>query len=250
MKLCLEAVMPNQFLLRGEYQAAQKILCCLFIFASFIPSIFVGYFAVATFISVFDTRGMESDLKLAVFILIFLTAFVSTLCLITVICKSNKHSNNSKFLTIFFEYNYKKTIFLVVFAIVQFLNWTGFCYEEKRFLGEKEIIQRTVSISRNEDLKKEYENNPYCCEVRNSPQFLSFVEIFINNLFGGYVYEIDVYYEKILRNNIKIYPNETHYMKGILVNSCAGNVLDAYGESLSEKTYQSNIDLIKHNSNK
>ncbi|MFT6332160.1 MAG: hypothetical protein ACJAW3_000488 [Lentimonas sp.] len=229
----------KQLLLNNELEVVEKIIGCFFVFASVVTSLFLGFFVLDKFMSIFDTRNMGFGTRIILVAIVFLIAFLAFLFLINYFCKNNQSTKDSKL----FVHNYKKTIFSIIFIIIQFLNWTGFCYSEKRYLADQEIIEKTVAISRDEDLKKEYENNPDCCELKNGHEFLSGFETFLNNLFGYYVYEVNVFF----KDNSSFIENYPYYMRGISINSCASKQLDTHGIGISTEEYERNINRIKSN---
>lgn len=133
---------------------------------------------------------------------------------------------------------------LIVVLIFQYLNWNGFCYEEKRFLSKGEIIDRTLRLHfLSMEMQDLYKNNPYCCEIVR-PTFRSSSYIAVSKVFGYFFHEVNIFFKK----KYSRHPNESHKMNGINSNSCVTNLLDVYGESISEEKYQSNIKRIKsHN---
>jgi len=106
-----------------------------FIFSNLVFSVFVSGYAAKYFI---ETRH-SFIAGFGFFILSFLAIFY----LIVRICK-NKKSSQEKSLTNFFKTRSKKLIFLALFAIWQFFNFTGFCYSEMRYLKDKELVDRVV----------------------------------------------------------------------------------------------------------
>lgn len=138
---------------------------------------------------------------------------------------------------------------LLVIGPTQFLNHTGFCYSEMRYLSERELVDRYLfgkkadTMTLEEKVEKTQEQGgeyPNCCRLNG--QFFKDYEGFINNIFGNYVYEVEEHFLQI--NPIeKKYPYEVVYSS---MNACGENRgLDKFSTTDDEKNYKFNIKMIK-----
>lgn len=143
---------------------------------------------------------------------------------------------------------------LVLLIPTQYLNHTGFCYDEMKYLNEREIIDRLLfksgaeTMTFDEKVKTMKERNgaeyPYCCRaVRPKSRRVDLSEI-IDRSLGRYVLQVTI-----------IRPNEYYLAhpgrgrepfdaKYISVNACGTFAPDAYGEDITQKEYE---DLLEAN---
>lgn len=138
-----------------------------------------------------------------------------------------------------FKKHPKKLIFLVIFSIIQYLNFTGFCYSERRYLSEEELLRRGAG--------KIYEENPDCCYIYNDYEGKSQsynVDYFVNNLFGNHLFGL-VYVSK---REISPYDHDyppTPYKKGWGSITACGVGDEDYAENITEKEYKKFIESVK-----
>lgn len=116
----------------------------------------------------------------------------------------------------------------IVFAVVQYLNFTGFCYEQKRYITKDELLK----IAGGEIL----EENPDCCEITDKYFADESSDDFLNKLFGRYHYGVTTY--------LKDYNDYPYYVSYIAINQC-GKVIDYTGINATEEQYNSNIKFIR-----
>lgn len=143
---------------------------------------------------------------------------------------------------------------LVLLIPTQYLNHTGFCYDEMQYLNEREIIDRLLfksgaeTMTFDEKVKTMKERNgavyPYCCRaVRPARGRFDLYEA-IHRSLGLYVLQVTI-----------ISPNEYHLAhpgrgrepydaRYIVTDACGTLGLDEYGEDFTQKEYE---DLLEAN---
>ena len=143
---------------------------------------------------------------------------------------------------------------LVLLIPTQYLNHTGFCYAEMKYLNEREIIDRLLFKDRaqqrtlEERVRTMKERNgaeyPYCCRaVRPTSSRFDLYDA-VHRSLGLYVLQVTI-----------INPNEyylAHPGRGrepydaryISVNACGTFAPDEYGEDITQKEYE---DLLEAN---
>lgn len=158
--------------------------------------------------------------------------------------------------------------FLSIILIFQYLNWTGFCYDEQRYLSEEEIIDRAVRLHFEDHAEKQniYRNNPYCCELMEStsvinnsnvlkllyeffivlivvPESINNFDSIVDNILNCHVNEVHFYYKNGHNKRLE----KMYYMDIVGVNSCATKRRGNFGIDISEEEYRYNIERIKQN---
>lgn len=118
------------------------------------------------------------------------------------------------------------SLILAFLLPIQFLNQTGFCYEEMKYLGEQDIIDRflfnenQVNASYQDKVallkKKSGAKYPECCELSKKPMWLDDWEQYFNALWGHYLFGISYLYPEKSENNRKTIYVERFYA----VNAC------------------------------
>lgn len=137
---------------------------------------------------------------------------------------------------------------LAFFLSAQYLNHTGFCYTEGKYLSDQEIIDRFLFRQAAADMSFEEKANalknrnggsyPYCCRLKNDPLLLDWFDEFVNKLFGRYLLEVEI----ISQNDDMTSRNSDPYRTDhITITSCGVPGHDSYGQSISEYTYELKI---------
>ena len=153
----------------------------------------------------------------------------------------------------------KKTLWIalvvLIFAVVQGLNHTGFCYAEARYLSDNELIDRAIFGPSADDLTfdekvkiastyKSWNSNmtgldyPGCCLVNKRAMLIDPFWHFVDKtLLGRYVYQITMVYplEKTSRGR---HPFEE---SGFTVNSCGERQKGAMTIDIPEAMYLSTL---------
>lgn len=143
---------------------------------------------------------------------------------------------------------------LVLVIPTQYLNYTGFCYAEMKYLNEREIVDRllfkdgALTMTFEGKVRTMKERNgaeyPYCCRAfRPTSRRVDLSEI-IDRSLGRYVLQVT-----IIRPNeyYLAHPGrgrEPYDAKYISVNACGTYAPDAYGEDITQKEYE---DLLEAN---
>jgi hypothetical protein len=123
--------------------------------------------------------------------------------------------------------------FLFVLVLVQFLNFTGFCYRQARYYSDKEfiLIAANIDLGRhgpNKERNKAYESagdlvaqNPNCCHVYRWGHY--FIEMpFVARAVGFYYAAVQVWY-RIRDDGV-----EQFYDSHVIVNAC-GEIIEKRG---------------------
>jgi hypothetical protein len=124
-------------------------------------------------------------------------------------------------------------LFFSGFAWVQYLNFSGFCYSQKRYLSDQELLN--VAVQHNIDRDKFYfkdqiqygsiaeflQLNPNCCALFRRSHHMFAEDIWVR-AFGWYVVIAEVFY--------KIQPSgpDNYYYSYITLDAC-GKVLEQSG---------------------
>lgn len=129
---------------------------------------------------------------------------------------------------------------IALIAVLECLNFTGFCYTKGAYLSEKELLDNflfkvnakvfTEEQKKNEAKKRGLEY-PECCRVRKEPSSLESVDKFLNKIFGRYLHEIEVNGYDQSSKNVKV----NYYS----VSSCGFKSVDYYGTDISRDQYES-----------
>lgn len=114
-----------------------------------------------------------------------------------------------------------KIVLLTIFLTVQYLNFTGFCYSEGRYLSKDELLKRGMG--------KIYEENPDCCSLYNI-QDRDF-GYFVNNLFGFHHFGLVTVSKRGIREGDD--PREAYKRSWAYITSC-GVVHEDYSENIRE----------------
>lgn len=121
--------------------------------------------------------------------------------------------------------NHPKKMLLCLLLVVQFLNFSGFCYSEGRYLSEEELMKKVFG--------KLYEDNPGCCYISSeNGVYETALWHFINNLFGRHLHLA----EKVQLDDEPSEPQYPYRISTISVDVCGKGYL-GYGERISEKEY-------------
>lgn len=133
---------------------------------------------------------------------------------------------------------------MVLLAIIQTLNFTGFCYSEFRYLSDKELIDRYLFgnqglkltfEAKQKKLKEENDGKyPECCRVDNDPWWIKRLDKILFSFFGFSYYEL---YTVLPQKG----SDAPFYEQYILANSCGSKFADEYGMSISEEEYASQL---------
>jgi len=128
-----------------------------------------------------------------------------------------------------------KIILLIAFITIEYLNFTGFCYSEIRYLAKEELLKRGMG--------EIYEENPNCCAIFESPHFNSGMDNFLNSFFGRHLFGMIANYarEKPLSSDHD-YP---YYSNHYYMTSCGKSHFD-FGETIKEDQYLAEINSIKN----
>jgi hypothetical protein len=114
-----------------------------------------------------------------------------------------------------------------LFALIQYLNFTGFCYRELRYHSDQELIDAAVKYSlkynkfdpgrlRYSSLAEFYDANPKCCKVHRWGHDL--VDGLWTRLFGWHVTVVELKY-KIRRQGPK-----DRFSADVALMACGGVV--------------------------
>lgn len=143
------------------------------------------------------------------------------------------------------------SIFLLVGGVPASLNYSGYCWEQKRWLSDEEFFisairhesndnvhnidgsnaKRTKIVDSDESARKFLQENPQCC-VFGIGGGLEEIGIFAKMLGISYI-DVDVQYE--LADNARTEGGKYDYGAGYLsINSC-GKVIDRYGDTFEKK---------------
>ncbi|MCH2548385.1 MAG: hypothetical protein MK052_12375 [Alphaproteobacteria bacterium] len=126
------------------------------------------------------------------------------------------------------------TILLVIavsLILLNISNFSGYCDEIGRPLTEEELIRRVAGPI--------YEENPYCCELYNLPDFDGNFDNYLSRFFGHYSNRIDMYYKQ---NEAE--EGAPYYHKMVFINAC-GKPIDTFGIGKSEKLAKTIMKSIK-----
>ena len=124
-------------------------------------------------------------------------------------------------------------ILFAVFCTLQYLNHTGFCYAEKKYLTERELVDgflfgdKAVSMTHEEkikDIKKrgilgnsDGKDYHHCCRIYEDSGFYTESEHSIMRFFGHYILSIG--YDFVRKSQ-----NEYQYKSGSgTINACGKN---------------------------
>lgn len=117
--------------------------------------------------------------------------------------------------------NKLKTAIIIILLIIQYLNFTGFCYSELRYLSKEELLKHLGAI---------YEENPNCCSLYDIKD--RDMNYFLNNFFARHFYGLVI----ITKRDITQYddPKETYVRRWSYISSC-GSVYRDYSENITEE---------------
>lgn len=128
-------------------------------------------------------------------------------------------------------------LLLILIGIVQYLNFTGFCYADMRYLKEREIIDRFLFKERADTLTNEEKRKiiqerkrgeyPYAYWISGEPWTLSKTEKIINKIFGYYYYELNT------ASNDKL--------SAYSVNACGTKSIYEYHDQYNDTKYKNLI---------
>jgi hypothetical protein len=124
-------------------------------------------------------------------------------------------------------------VLVAIVAAIEFLNFTGFCYTNARYLTEEELVDRAIQFAMHRQdpntmdrnivygsLKEFHERNPGCCTLSKwtstSPHPI------LDRLLGYYVCDAEIYYAANTAQNGNFYDL-------ILSVDACGKVLDIRG---------------------
>jgi len=157
----------------------------------------------------------------------------------------------------------KRWLFLVVLLILgatQYLNHTGFCYAEMRYLSERELVDRFLFGEKADvmsfDEKVEAAKNrgyptgvgeieyPACCKIDGEPFMLDKFSKFTNKTFvGRYLFKFEGYIPIKRSNSTTRHPYE--YIISA-VNSCGGVMgADSTSIDVSKTSYENHLEMNK-----
>lgn len=129
----------------------------------------------------------------------------------------------------------------VTFGVIEYLNFSGFCYAKGRYLSDDELIRSAIEYSlkqqpseasniRYDSVEEFISRNSDCCVIRkeNRGEFENVLDGRWIRLIGVYVLVIDVWYQ------FKEAGPNNYYDSSIAMTSC-GNVTERH-RSLSSRS--------------
>ena len=150
-------------------------------------------------------------------------------------------------------------IFILLILPVQYLNQTGFCYGEMRYLNEQELLDRhlfgkdadkmtmhaklSILEERNKDPRRSYKliNYPDCCHVSKNHMSTTPSDRFWQNFFGSYIYSLNIYLQR-KKEDIASYDDNSPYYQTIYeLHTCGISSDEVGGITISKKEYESAI---------
>lgn len=152
--------------------------------------------------------------------------------------------------------SWKKRVLTIVLAAmvpVQFLNFTGFCYSEMRYLSDLELTYAGVTFpdetelspeDRQRMIQREGEPFPFCCRVDGEPSWIAPEVRFVDKLLGHYVYRV-VSYSPNPHTDAKDYQRYPYYVAYSSINACGKDKNYETGTSKTREVYEANIQQIK-----
>ncbi len=148
-------------------------------------------------------------------------------------------------------------LLLTIFGVTQYLNHTGFCYAEKRYLSERELVDRYLfgekadAMSFEEKVEaakhRSYPTGvgeieyPACCKIDGEPFMLDELSRFANKTFiGKYLFEFEGYIPIKRSNSTTRHPYE--YIISA-VDSCGGVTgADSTSIDVSKSSYENALE--------
>ena len=140
-------------------------------------------------------------------------------------------------------------ILLLVFLPWQYLNLSGFCYKEKRYIPERELIDRYLSMQPLLNGKsRSLDDYPNCCKITLHSSSNSGIGILLNSIIFNLVfYEVVTYFP---REDVSSHPKNSFYQSYGSIDSCGTQTIPGYGISMSREEYESYTNRNKTSSNK
>lgn len=153
---------------------------------------------------------------------------------------------------------------LLLFPIL-FLNNTGFCYSEMKYLSERQLIDRylfgrmgaegtdgekiTLLEQRNSDDRylDKIEEYPACCRVTGQVQRSSILDRVLNNSFGFFLYQLEMSSVRLDIGVLNGDSDPSYYKSYASINACGLGSPYSYGSPESEESYHFDIQRnLKH----
>lgn len=136
------------------------------------------------------------------------------------------------------------SLFLIAMIPVQYLNHTGFCYSEMRYLTGRELLDNYLSqhwgyevLTPEERVEKLKSIPDYPYNAQVSSKSTSKFEKF----FGLYQFQVSYYGPNFRRSDRKDYPYTGYYSS---VDTC-GLKFETFSEPLTQDAYEHRISAIK-----
>ncbi|SHG99570.1 hypothetical protein SAMN04488109_2811 [Chryseolinea serpens] len=126
----------------------------------------------------------------------------------------------------------------IILASIQFLNFTGFCYSELRYLDRYELLDRflfgpSTAFTEDEKIQKiairggEY---PGCCRITPEKRFL-------NKILGYYFYNVESHFSDPDPRS----SDTPKYLTFSSINSCGTRVIHESGMPETQKSYDASV---------
>lgn len=139
--------------------------------------------------------------------------------------------------------------FLTVFFLLQFLNFSGFCYSDLRWYSKRQLVDiylfgpEGLKMTEAEKIKKLKEDQdgeyPDCCRTHKYFSVPTFAEKLINGFLGSRIYEIEINSPDPDGSG----PEEEYYTSWYSLTTCGGGGLDFYGEPINEDYYKFRLKM-------
>jgi len=139
---------------------------------------------------------------------------------------------------------------LVVLGSTQYLNHTGFCYAEKRYLSERELVDRYLFGAKADVMsfeeKVSYVANrwngaeyPACCKIDGEPFMLDKFSRFTNKTFvGRYLFELERYIPVV-----ETYGRHPYENRITALDSCGKTMgADSTSIDVSKASYENSLE--------
>jgi len=136
-----------------------------------------------------------------------------------------------------------------IFGVTQYLNHTGFCYAENRYLSERELVDRALFKSRAGSMS--FDEKVEAAKTRGYPTGVGEIEYpaccraYPDNdsikIFGYYRYQIGYYFAMTDEYAQNHEPNYPHKTGSLSVDTCGYNSRGNYSTTKSQNNYDSAI---------
>ncbi len=115
-----------------------------------------------------------------------------------------------------------KTMLLVVFLTIEYLNFTGFCYSEGKYFSKEELLKKAVG--------KIYEESPGCCAVYDIKD--KKLDYLVNVFFGNRLYGLVLVTKREIGEGDD--PKEIYKRVWGYITSC-GIAIEDYSENITKE---------------